>query len=466
MANVLAELFQNTADAIREKTGDTGTMKPAEFPEKIRAIETGGGGGGVANIIPLTITENGKYNVADGVDGYAPVTVNVENKIPDGYIKPTGTVQITENGTVDVSAYANAEVSVPTGGGAANLVSLVVTENGAYRSAKNFNPLSDWAYRMKPSYTQEYLSALYTKASVLGTFPLNEFTTAASMIDNHDGNVLMALCFSLNGYTFYGLMIECDEPKFWVSAEVANALAQGSEGWYAPLDATGMNFAPSDTPKYPWVAAATAVISIEEISMLFVYDDFDGYASVDVDVQPKLMQLNVTENGSYTVPFGIDGYHYVTVDVPKEGGTFAPKVATGTFTPLSMDEPITVEHNLGVTPDIVVLQLRYQFTASTIPSLAGYMFTSTGFCKAISDAIGIGQCIQTMFDKSGQLLYSSMLPSANIESSDSEYSQKPIHSATTTTITFGGGACRLVTDGGGVGGDLYSWTAIGGLVPR
>ena len=38
MANVLAELFQNTANAIREKTGDTGTMKPAEFPEKIRKI--------------------------------------------------------------------------------------------------------------------------------------------------------------------------------------------------------------------------------------------------------------------------------------------------------------------------------------------------------------------------------------------------------------------------------------------
>ena len=107
MANVLAELFANTADAIREKTGDTGTMKPAEFPEKIRAIETGGGGGGVANIIPLTITENGKYNVADGVDGYAPVTVNVENKIPEGYIKPTGTVQITENDIFYPSFFIN-----------------------------------------------------------------------------------------------------------------------------------------------------------------------------------------------------------------------------------------------------------------------------------------------------------------------------------------------------------------------
>ena len=72
MANVLAELFANTADAIREKTGDAGTMKPAEFPEKIRAIETGGG---VANIITLTITENGKYDVR----GYATADVQVES---------------------------------------------------------------------------------------------------------------------------------------------------------------------------------------------------------------------------------------------------------------------------------------------------------------------------------------------------------------------------------------------------
>lgn len=60
MANVLAELFQNVASAIREKTGESGTMKPAEFPEKIRAIEAGSGGG-TANLIPLTVTKNGKY---------------------------------------------------------------------------------------------------------------------------------------------------------------------------------------------------------------------------------------------------------------------------------------------------------------------------------------------------------------------------------------------------------------------
>ena len=43
MANTLGQLFGDIANAIRSKTGETGTMKPAEFPEKIGAIEVGGG---------------------------------------------------------------------------------------------------------------------------------------------------------------------------------------------------------------------------------------------------------------------------------------------------------------------------------------------------------------------------------------------------------------------------------------
>lgn len=46
MANVLSELFQDIADAIRTKTGGTETMAPASFPENILAIEAGSSGGG------------------------------------------------------------------------------------------------------------------------------------------------------------------------------------------------------------------------------------------------------------------------------------------------------------------------------------------------------------------------------------------------------------------------------------
>lgn len=53
MGNALAALFGEIASAIREKNSETGTMKPAEFPEKILAIETGGG-----------------ETIVDGVDPY------------------------------------------------------------------------------------------------------------------------------------------------------------------------------------------------------------------------------------------------------------------------------------------------------------------------------------------------------------------------------------------------------------
>lgn len=43
MANTLGVLFQDIANAIREKTGNTDTMKPFDFPTAISSIELGGG---------------------------------------------------------------------------------------------------------------------------------------------------------------------------------------------------------------------------------------------------------------------------------------------------------------------------------------------------------------------------------------------------------------------------------------
>ena len=48
----------------------------------------------------------------DGYDGLSQVTVD---SIPSEYIVPNGTITITENGTVDVSSYVNAEVNVSGG---------------------------------------------------------------------------------------------------------------------------------------------------------------------------------------------------------------------------------------------------------------------------------------------------------------------------------------------------------------
>lgn len=93
----------------------------AELREAIEMAENlPGAGGGVAEpvIEPLAITENGTYTANNGVDGFSPVSVNVP--IPDGYIEPSGELEITENGTHDVTQYASVNVNVEGSGGGDN----------------------------------------------------------------------------------------------------------------------------------------------------------------------------------------------------------------------------------------------------------------------------------------------------------------------------------------------------------
>ena len=73
--------FKDIADAIREKTGKNGTMSVEEMPGEIASIQTGGTG-------TIDITENGEHDVAQ----YGVANVNVP--IPEGYVKPTGTLSI------------------------------------------------------------------------------------------------------------------------------------------------------------------------------------------------------------------------------------------------------------------------------------------------------------------------------------------------------------------------------------
>lgn len=72
-----------------------------------------GGGGSSATLITKEITTNGTYTASsDSADGYSSVTVNV----PSSGITPTGSLNISANGTYDVTNYANAVVSVSSGG--------------------------------------------------------------------------------------------------------------------------------------------------------------------------------------------------------------------------------------------------------------------------------------------------------------------------------------------------------------
>lgn len=68
---------------------------------------SGGGGGSSVTVEALSVTSNGTYSETG--KAYSPVSVNVP--------QPSGSTSISENGTYDVTAFAEAVVNVSGGGG-------------------------------------------------------------------------------------------------------------------------------------------------------------------------------------------------------------------------------------------------------------------------------------------------------------------------------------------------------------
>lgn len=82
----------------------------------------------------VEVTENGTVEVTPD-EGYAlsKVAVTAKVPVPDGYIQPSGTKGITENGTHDVTEYSAVDVNVPVPAGyILPSGTLEVTENGEF----------------------------------------------------------------------------------------------------------------------------------------------------------------------------------------------------------------------------------------------------------------------------------------------------------------------------------------------
>ncbi len=134
-----------TAEGGKEDLDVVLTEQDNLIDELREVLKSKGSGEAEPAIEPLEVTENGTYDAPAGVDGYSPVTVNVP--VPDGYIIPSGSKSITENGTHDVTEFAAVEVNVEGSGGGGDELLNALVEGSGVAGTITATKIRDYAFR-------------------------------------------------------------------------------------------------------------------------------------------------------------------------------------------------------------------------------------------------------------------------------------------------------------------------------
>lgn len=131
MANVLGTLFADIANAIREKNGETGTIKPAEFPEKIAGITVSSEGSGTS-----VVCKTGTFNItSDQLDSNGAYTVNHAMGVVPDFV-----VVLKQ----DISSLATGSIIAVTGASTA-LISATSPKQTSIMNANNVQSVGNVA---------------------------------------------------------------------------------------------------------------------------------------------------------------------------------------------------------------------------------------------------------------------------------------------------------------------------------
>lgn len=166
---------------------------------------TGGGTPTPTQEKTVEITKNGTVDVTPD-DGYAlsKVTANVNVPIPDGYIKPSGTLDIKSNGIYDVTEKANVLVSVPIR--EIYLQEKTIVKNGTYTADEGYDGLWKVTVNVQGGggdNGKEVAELLENTMTELNNSIVTSLRTRACQQCTKLVSVNLPLVTTLGGYAFY-----------------------------------------------------------------------------------------------------------------------------------------------------------------------------------------------------------------------------------------------------------------------
>ena len=212
----LTDKLTAIGNAIREKTGGTDLLTLDQMPTEISNIQGGG------TVEALTITSNGTYNPPTGIDGYAPVVVNVpqDGGPPESAFTFTGDCEglfregnwdwfldrygskITMNNITGLkNCFAGCKLATTKISSISADASSSLYLNGMFSGSE----LEEFPrIILKSIYYAPYMKDLFSSCERLRELPYDYFTsmtdnweTANSMEYNGDKNSLFTNCYSL-----------------------------------------------------------------------------------------------------------------------------------------------------------------------------------------------------------------------------------------------------------------------------